>query len=220
VQTNDNYKYDWIAIKNEYLNSDKSEKYLADKYGVSRSAIQKRMSKEKWVDERKKCAKSTAKKVIKKTSSKIASSLSSSLAKELRASDMITNQIIKIMEGESQLYRNKITRTEVIEGKETTWSSETVSTRADIRALQALANTLTQVEQSKRRILGILTAVESQQLEIARERLAIDRAKTIMPGDDDKEQTGVVYLPAVDIEAYEAEKEAYLQSYEVETNEG
>ena len=44
---------DWINIKNEYINTNISYRKLAEKYGVSRSNLEKRAKTEKWADCRK-----------------------------------------------------------------------------------------------------------------------------------------------------------------------
>lgn len=44
---------DWINIKNEYISTNISYRKLAEKYGVSRSNLEKRAKSEKWADLRK-----------------------------------------------------------------------------------------------------------------------------------------------------------------------
>lgn len=44
---------DWINIKNEYISTNISYRKLAEKYGVSRSNLEKRAKTEKWADCRK-----------------------------------------------------------------------------------------------------------------------------------------------------------------------
>lgn len=43
---------DWIAIKNEYINTDISQRKLAKKYDVSESTLMQKAMRERWKDEK------------------------------------------------------------------------------------------------------------------------------------------------------------------------
>ena len=43
---------DWIAIKNEYINTDISQRKLAKKYDISESTLMQKAMREKWRDEK------------------------------------------------------------------------------------------------------------------------------------------------------------------------
>lgn len=58
----------WKAIKAEYVTSDISLAKIAEKYSVSKSAVQKRSTKEKWAAEKRKQEQKAAAKVAKKLS--------------------------------------------------------------------------------------------------------------------------------------------------------
>jgi len=59
---------DWIALKNEYVNTDISYRKLAEKYGVSFPTVRDRAKKEKWAEEKA----AQRHKVVTVTSQKIA----------------------------------------------------------------------------------------------------------------------------------------------------
>lgn len=54
-------KYDWNAIRNEYVAQGASVRDLANKYGAAKSAIQKKCDKEGWTEEREKVLAKAAK---------------------------------------------------------------------------------------------------------------------------------------------------------------
>lgn len=54
-------KYDWNAIRNEYVAQGASVRDLASKYGAAKSAIQKKCDREGWTEEREKVLAKAAK---------------------------------------------------------------------------------------------------------------------------------------------------------------
>ena len=85
---------DWIKIKNEYINGNISYRKLAEKYGISTTAICNRAKAEKWVDLKKKQLNKTCTKVIQKTADKIVDRN----VRLLEISDKLTSKINKAVE--------------------------------------------------------------------------------------------------------------------------
>jgi phage terminase small subunit len=57
--------------------------------------------------------------------------------------------------------------------------------------------------------------IARERLELEKQRLELDKLR-VRFGDDDDEETGVVALPSVDVETYEAEKAAELEKLKAE----
>lgn len=62
---------DWIAIKNEYINTNISQRDLAKKFGVSASTLTKKANKEKWQQKKETQGNKIATKVQQKTADAI-----------------------------------------------------------------------------------------------------------------------------------------------------
>ncbi len=85
---------DWLRIKNDYINGLGSYRKLAEQYGVSRSALEKRAKVEEWTKKRDaQCGKVEAK-VGQKTVEKISEALSEEAATKVR----IRGKLIKLAE--------------------------------------------------------------------------------------------------------------------------
>lgn len=64
---------DWGAAKREYITTDISQRALADKYGVSPTAIRRRSTEEGWVAAREQIKHKTTAKLVEQTSDLVAS---------------------------------------------------------------------------------------------------------------------------------------------------
>jgi tRNA A37 N6-isopentenylltransferase MiaA len=84
---------DWLKIKNDYLTKNFNYEKLAAKYGISRSSIEKRASKEKWRDDKNATCKKIESKVQEKTIEKVAEKVSDRNARILEISDLATDAI-------------------------------------------------------------------------------------------------------------------------------
>lgn len=83
---------DWKKIKAEYIRGGVSYRKLADKYGVSYSAIRRRAEKEKWTDLRTQAE--------QKSSIKIVESVASQEAKRVDGIQTVADMLLqKIMDG-------------------------------------------------------------------------------------------------------------------------
>lgn len=91
-------KTDWIKIKNEYINTNISQRMLAEKYRVSFNTLKHKANKEKWAAERKKQYNKITTKLQQKTAEKIASAEVDRISKVLELSDKLTMKIEKAIE--------------------------------------------------------------------------------------------------------------------------
>lgn len=76
---------DWLKIKNEYINTRISTRKLAEKYGVSASAVMKKSAAEKWAQQRQKQMCKIEAKVKQRTASSVASKIASTEADRIAA---------------------------------------------------------------------------------------------------------------------------------------
>lgn len=176
-------KLDWKAIKTEYITTAISQRDLADKYGIALRTLQQTANKESWFAERKKYKE----RVVKKSIQKIATKESNLLARELSVADKITGVLEKALKDANQFNRHIIQTREKI-GKNEKWGvEEKIFDKVDMQSLKQAADTLQAVEKMKRSMLNILTESERTQLEIARERLELEKRKVEVADKTDNE---------------------------------
>lgn len=184
-------KLDWVAIKTEYISTNISQRDLAEKYGIAPRTLQQSAVKEHWFDERKKYKQ----KLVKKSLQKIATKESNLLANELSVANKITGVLEKALSDASQFNRHIVQTREKNSQRETWSAKEMIFSKIDMQALKQAADTLQTVEKMKRSMLNILTESERMQLEIAREKLDIEKSKIgTMTSDEDY---GVVELAPI-----------------------
>lgn len=144
-------KVDWPKLKTEYVTTAITTRALAEKYGVSYSALSKRAAKEAWSEARSEFGSNyeaeVQRKVVKATSDKTTELLS----RELRIADRL-----------SELIESKLA-----EGK-----------NISSNAIKEYANTIKILEQVKRSITGTNTDAQERTLKIAEQRLQLDKVKS------------------------------------------
>lgn len=86
---------DWIKIKNEYINTNISQRNLAKKYAVSVNTLTKRANREKWHSFRREARRRIETKVQQETEEKIISAKVDRLTEVLSLSDDIVPKIKK-----------------------------------------------------------------------------------------------------------------------------
>lgn len=88
-------KIDWIKIKNEYINTNISQRKLAEKYGVSVSTLTKKANKEKWQQLKETQCNKIETKVQQETADKIIESEVNRIEKILGLGDKLSAKIDK-----------------------------------------------------------------------------------------------------------------------------
>lgn len=91
-------KFNWIKIKNEYINTDISQRKLAAKHNISFSTLKQRANKEKWNAEKIKQHDKISKEVQQKTIEIITASEADRLTKLLSLADKLSQKIEKAIE--------------------------------------------------------------------------------------------------------------------------
>lgn len=179
-------KVDWGKARKEYVTTKTSRKKIAEKYGVSLTTVQRRACKEHWTEQRQEYRNSVTNKAIQKSANREAallakefdtvSALSDVLNKAVKSVDQFNKYIVSDMVGDgvSQTYEAKFDKT-------------------DMKALKDAAQAVKIIEQIKRSIKGVMTEEQKQQLALAREKLDMEKAKSML-GDDNDNETGVIVL--------------------------
>lgn len=183
---------DWKAIKTEYITTSISQRELAKKRGVSMSTLRRNAQKQGWYEAKKKYQS----RVVQKAVQKIETKESNLLARELSVADKITGVLEKTFKDVNQFQRHIVQTKEKKSDSETVWEAkELVFNKIDMQALKQAADTLQVIEKVKRSILHILTETERVQLEMAREKLELEKQKQ---GDGlNRTECGVVELAPI-----------------------
>lgn len=91
-------KIDWLAIRNEYINTNISYRKLAEKYSISFPTLRDRARKEKWTEQRKCQRDRIIAKTSQKTAEKIADQEASRIARLLSLADRLADKIEQAIE--------------------------------------------------------------------------------------------------------------------------
>lgn len=89
---------DWIQIKNEYINTEISQRKLAEKYGISFPTLRDRAKREEWKISRGEQRDKIMTVTLKKTADKIVKSEVDRLTNILNLTDKLTPKIEKAIE--------------------------------------------------------------------------------------------------------------------------
>lgn len=106
---------DWIKIKNEYISTGISTRKLAEKHGVSASAVMKKAAAEKWALERKQQRHKIEAKVKQKTASKIASQEADRITRLLSIEDKLADRLALAADQLDQKTVTHKTKTKTVE---------------------------------------------------------------------------------------------------------
>ena len=222
----------WEEAKRKYILTDLTMEQIAEETGLSVNTLRKKCAKEKWKAERTKQGKKRTKKALEKAveraSSKTAKQLNEGMEEELDLAKQIMRQIRKALNDQDQFAKHLVN----IKGEKikdgvlyTQWIEEQQFSKLDVQGIMQLAKALETVEGIHRRTSKQLTRLEEENLKIQRERLEIEREKLRLAikatgaTAAEEEESGIVLMPSVDLEQYEAEQQAYLQQLEQQKGE-
>jgi uncharacterized protein YjcR len=185
---------DWLQLRTEYVTGCTSVREMAEKHGVPYYTMRSRATKERWGDERKKHRLKLAETTLKKDRSRRASACIKQLQTMGRAAEHATHAIERICSDAEQFHRHLVQERDAQGAQDV---RERVYAKGDTRALRELAAAMKDLVAVIRDVHGIPSVQEAQQLEIAQERLELDRQKAALSADIDDDETGVVILPPV-----------------------
>lgn len=143
-------RYDWEALKQEYVTTNISIRQISDKYGIRQRTIADRSSKDGWVEARQEYRTKVASKVASKVSSQQADDVASLLRKATKVSSLLLDRCLDALE------------------RGVGMSGATI---------EHMANAAKTAESLARMSTGTLTRAESERLALDRERLEMDKTK-------------------------------------------
>lgn len=180
---------DWEALKTEYVTTNTSYRKLADKYGISSVTLANHGTAEKWVEAKRQFKN----KVMAKAMGNAQAREVAKLSKLRSAADQMAGVIDSVFKDSQQFNRHIITEGL---GMGESRVSERIYEKADAKAIRDLAGAIKDLTAAMRNLYGLPTAVEQAAMDLAKERLELDKQKAALNEKDD-EGTGVVELPAV-----------------------
>lgn len=173
----------WDAIKTEYITTKISYRKLAAKWDVSFRTLADRAKREGWPGERERYQGD----VVTQTVQKLADSVSSDKANKLfelqLSADRMGQVISAVFDDVAQFNRH-------IVGKD-----EQVYKKVDTRAIKDLASAMKDLTYVLRNIYDLPTLSERSAMDIAAQRLQLDRAKANADKEDENEISIEFYTP-------------------------
>lgn len=161
---------DWEKIETDYIAGKQSYREIAQKYGLAPSTVARQGKKRKWPEKRAQFAHKVQTRKRQKTAEKKASREAAALLRVEALGEELITAMEKALEDKKQLYRHVI---ETSRGKQ----GERVLGKMDTRALKDIAVTLAGIGKMLGEMGGLLSPKEKEQLKLAREKLALDKAR-------------------------------------------
>ena len=160
---NEEKKIDWAKIKGEYVTSDISLVKIAEKYGVSPSAVQKRSKKEGWSAEKKKQHKRAAEKVAKKLNDKKVRKAVNDIERVCNAASKLISKINRAID---EVDKKELAKIKIVKTKKFTDEGqvETTEKEREIDICYGLVDTknIAEIAKSLLNIKQVLEGTESK----------------------------------------------------------
>ncbi len=191
---------DWELIRAEYVAGDMSTRALAHKYGLSAYAVCDHCAREGWVQARVEYRDSVARSAVQEYRARDSHRIADQLQDIAEAAQLTAKALLEAARDPEQYQRHLVQESD--KGKIRT--VERVFAKRDTRAALDLSKALSVLGSTLRSVYGIPTYMEEQQLQQARERLELERAKAQL-GREGEDEGGVVVLAAAGEDAPIAE---------------
>jgi uncharacterized protein YjcR len=185
-------KTDWIAVKTEYITTRMSYRELADKWSVSFRTLADRAKRENWTGEREAYRNKTVSKTVQKLADIAGADYARKLLKLQTAADNMGEVIAEIFEDTEQFRRHIVTQ--VSSGGKMRVECKKMK-KVDTKAIKDITGALKDMALTMRNLYDMPTVQEKSAIEIAAERLALEKAKVDAGIKDD--ETGVVEVTPV-----------------------
>jgi len=183
---------DWEAIKSEYITTSISYRKLAEKWGVSFRTLADRAKREGWPIERDNYRNSVVTRTVQIVSSRTSSTNANRLLRLQEAADSMSKVIAEIFNDTKQFNRHIITQGL---GEGATVVEERQYEKIDTKAIKDLTGAMKDLAYVLRNIYDIPTVQEKSAMDIAAERLQLDKAKADAEKTDDKEISIEFFTP-------------------------
>ena len=163
-------KIDWEPIKAEYVTTNITKAKLAEKYGVSPSALQYRSGVEQWGPQRK----AHRDRVLEQTSQRLSEAAAERMATLMGGTDKMLAAALEVLDDPQQFYRYQV---KVKEDGETV-TKEEIFQKADTKAMKEMTSLLEKLTGITRDLYGIPTREQELKQELAAEKLALEKRKS------------------------------------------
>lgn len=171
----------------EYITTDISLRALSEKYGVSKSTVEKHSTVGKWQDKRKK----HRGKVTAKARNKIGDREAEKLAKVIKATEDAAGVIADLFSDPEQFQRFLVQEGSIESGLNTV---EKKFDKRDTRALKEAVAALKDTTTLLREFYGLPTQKEKDAQKIAAERLKLDKQKVAAQLDQGKQDNEITVV--------------------------
>ena len=178
-------KYDWNALKTEFVTGDITASALAKKHNINPQALYRHYQIERWNEAKKEYLES----VMEKCADKAAYIAAIKLAKEIDIADRLSDVLEDAAADKKQFYRH-IVKEKAEDGS--TYTEEKLFDKVDMVSLNSAIKALKSLEEIKRVMYGIATPLEER-------KLKLEENKRDTSAETERE-TGVVMLPDIDEE--------------------
>lgn len=175
-------KYDWSALKTEYVTGDITAAGLAKKYNINPTTLYRHYQIERWNDAKKEYLES----VMEKCADNAAYIAAIKLAKEIEIADKLSDVLDEAVSDKKQFYRYIVKE----KGDGGSSEEERIFGKMDMQSLNNAIKALSSLEEIKRAMYGILSPAQERKLQLS-------EGSSGTKGTDDAGETGVVILPEI-----------------------
>lgn len=176
-------KYDWNALKTEFVTGDISASALAKKHKINPATLYRHYQIERWMDAKREYLGS----VMEKCADKAAYIAAIKLSKELDIANKLSGILDEAVTDEKQ-FKRYIVKEKTSDGS--TVTEEQIFEKIDMQALGKAIKALESLEQIKSVMYGIVSPMQERKLQLEEAKLK---------GEEKEKDTegGVVILPEI-----------------------
>lgn len=182
---------DWEAIKTEYVTGSDNLRSFADRYGITRQAVENRSRKEGWVAMRKAFRQEAVETAITEHVSVEAERLGKIITSAQKMADVLEG----VFKDEKQFHRHIVTDTFISEdGGKDILTVEKEFEKVDSRAIKDLTGALKDMTLVLRNLYNLPTQAEAEAQRIAAERLKLEQRKVDAAEKADQVDKSIVVM--------------------------
>lgn len=174
-------KYDWNALKTEFVTGDISAAALAKKHGINKATLYRHYELERWSDAKREYLES----VMEKCADKAAYFAAIKLAREIDIAGKLEDILSEAVNDDKQFNRYLVKEKDS-DGNAVT--DERIFDKIDMKSLGDAIKALRSLEEIRRVMYGIASPAEERQFKIEEEKLK----------QKEQKECGVVMLPQIE----------------------
>lgn len=171
-------KIDWEPIKAEYVTTDISQKELAEKYGVSTSALRFHIAAEQWNGLRQQ----HRQRIVDKTSQRCSEQAAERMAQLMGGADKMLDATLQALDDPDQFYRYIVK----VKQDGETYTEEQTFKKADTKAMKDMTKMLRDLTDITRDLYGLPDYDQQVRTRLAEERLALEKLRMDTEDNGDK----------------------------------